>query len=135
MPPTTPAKQPSRQSTSAVNPILTQTDLTFANQRVARYFDGLTEDAPVNEMMYLHTHLVNQNFLSQIEAVVLKTSDCLEQRPRMGVINRLTGLSRQYAKLTNNVTRENAGEILSVLRDIYSICKNVLKAEGKWDLS
>lgn len=119
-----------KPSTSAVNPVLTSTDLTFANPRIAKYFDGLSDDAPVHELMYLHTHIVSQNFLSQIEAVILKTSSCLEERPRAGVINRLAGLSRQYSKLVNSVTRESAPEILSVMKDIYGICKNVLRAEG-----
>lgn len=116
-------------------PLSPQADLSFKNEKINKYFEGLSDVAPENELMYIHTHLVTANFLSEIEAIVLKTAESLETRERTGVKNRLAGLSRQYAKLTNNVTKANAKPILEVLRDIYSVCKNVLKAEGKWTIS
>lgn len=116
-------------------PLSPQADLSFKNEKISKYFEGLSDVAPENELMYIHTHLVKVNFLSEVEAIVLKTAESLETRERTGVRNRLAGLSRQYAKLTNNVTKANAKPILEVLRDIYSVCKNVLKAEGKWNIS
>lgn len=107
---------------------LTQTmpsvDLSFANPGISEYFNAKSDKAPVSELLYLHSHpLVQPNFLGQIESLVNTTADVMEQKSMTGKpVERLTILTAKLGRRLPAVTKENAPEILDIVRDIYRLC-------------
>ena len=103
---------------------MTVVDLSFSNPSIRDYFNSKTDDAPVSELLYLHSHpLVQPNFLGQIESLINRTADLMEQKVMTGKpVERLTILTAKLGRKLPEVTKENAPEILDIIRDIYRLC-------------
>ena len=99
-------------------------DLSFANPDIQDYFNAKSETPPVSELLYLHTHpLIQPNFLGQIEELINVTGDMMEQKAMTGKpIERLTILTTKLGRKLPGITKENAPEILDIIRDIYRLC-------------
>lgn len=98
------------------------------------FFERRSEILPVGELLYIHTHYVENNFLSQIENQILVVAGILNENPKKkGVAIRLVGLAEKFASKINKVDNKSAPEILAILRDIYSICKRIIDQETRED--
>lgn len=103
------------------------TDFTFNNPIIKDFFEGKSEHKPVAEFMYVHTHIVQSNFLTQIEALVLRTNEYfLKTTKKKGIAQNIREASEKLAPLLNNVSEQNASEILDCLKVIYQNCKLAL---------
>ena len=103
-------------------------DMTLANPRIAAFFSHATDEPPTAELLYAHTHMVEDNFLSQIEVFILLADQALTENPRKkGVAQRLVDLSEQLAQALGEITEESAVRILFLLRDILDVCMKVVK--------
>lgn len=78
----------------------------------------------MSELLYLHTHpLVQPNFLGQVESLINQAADVMEQKSMTGKpVERLTILTTKLGRKLPDVTKENAPEILDIVRDIYKLC-------------
>lgn len=102
-------------------------DMTLDNPNIRGYFEGTSTYVPVSEFMYIHTHYVEKNFLSQIESQILLTAVVLSENPKKkGVAQKLTGLAEELATLMNKIDHEAATKILPLLKEIYTICGRIL---------
>lgn len=102
-------------------------DITLNSSVIKNYFEGKTNTPPVAEFMYIHTHLVERNFISEIEEIINKTAEKLIQNPALkSSIKDIENLAQQYAMHTNDINEKSASKILNILRDIYTLCMNVL---------
>lgn len=105
-------------------------DLSLSNPMISDYFERKSEVCPVGELLYVHTHYVEFNFLSQIENQILVVAGILNEEPKKkGVALRLVGLSERLALKLNKIDNKSAPEILSLLREVYGICKRILDSE------
>lgn len=78
--------------------------------------------------MYVHSHLIQENFLSEIEILLnqadlelLKTS----KKPSNAAF-RIKSAAEKMAPLVSNINESNAVEILNLLKVIYSACNSIL---------
>lgn len=109
-------------------------DLSLSNPMILDFFERRSEILPVGELLYIHTHYVENNFLSQIENQILVVAGILNENPKKkGVAIRLVGLAEKFASKINKVDNKSAPEILAILRDIYSICKRIIDQETRED--
>lgn len=77
--------------------------------------------------MYVHTHRIRNNFVEQIEKMVLQTSLIVSQdRKYKAVVEKLFTLTIQLGKQLDEIDEKNAPAILHTLRQIYTVCKNVI---------
>lgn len=99
-------------------------DLSFSNPAIRDYFNSKTEEPPVSELLYLHSHpLIQPNFLGEVEALINNTSEVMVQKSLMGKpVDRLIVLTTKLGRRLPYITNENAPEVLDILRDIYKLC-------------
>lgn len=103
------------------------TDFTFNNPTIRDFFDGKSDHRPVSELIYVHSHFVQNNFLSEIETLILKADVYFSSTTKKrGVADKIRSASERLAELINNVSYETAPEILDVLKQIYLNCKLVI---------
>lgn len=107
-------------------------DFSFANPSIGDYFDAKTDTSPVSELLYLHSHpLIQPNFLGEIEALINTTADLMEQKAMSGKpVERLATMTTKLGRRLPDVTKENAPEILEILRDIYRLCCKLTGIRG-----
>ena len=107
------------------------TDFSFNNQNIKRYFDGDDSYLPERELLYLHTHpLIQPNFLSQIENMVQKSGELLLSRNvKEGShwITELETLCIRIGKTMPDLSLSNPKETLTHLRELYILCNKILK--------
>lgn len=104
------------------------TDFTFKNKNIADFFDGKSDSPPVAEFMYIHTHFIQNNFLSEIEVMINSTTTVLKQsRSKSNTFSaeKIKNLTEQFARKLSAVNDSTASEILFTLREIYKTCKTV----------
>jgi len=105
-------------------------DLSLSNPLILDYFEGKSEVLPVGELLYIHTHYVEHNFLSQIENQILVVAGILNEKPKKkGVAIKLVGLAEKFTTKVNKIDAKSAPEILAILREIYGICKRIIEQE------
>jgi hypothetical protein len=104
-------------------------DFSFNNSEIKAYFEGSNAYVPSAELIYLHSHpLIKPNFLDQMEALILKTTQLIqEKRIKGSVIEKLSTSASKFGAELPNITMENAPTILGHLRDIYKLCTSLLK--------
>jgi hypothetical protein len=103
-------------------------DLSFNNTQIKAYFNGSDSYTPVSELMYIHSHpLVKPNFLDQLEAMILATSELIKAKNIRGsIIDRLTEHAMKFGAELPNINSDNAPKILGHLREVYKICNGLL---------
>jgi uncharacterized protein YfkK (UPF0435 family) len=110
-------------------------DLTFSNPAIKAYFEGTSNDAPIGELIYIHSHYLDNNFLSELEVLINKASIRLSQpdisnKPSTkAVLIKLVECSEKYALLCNSLNldpQNTAAAMLPQLRDIYKLCNIIL---------
>lgn len=110
-------------------------DLTLTNPAIKAYFERTSEDIPIGEFIYVHTHFLEQNFLSDIEVLLNKATLKLNSDPKVAAANssvilKLAEYAQNYAlqcNVINDNIEEAAKEMLINLREIYTLCKVILK--------
>lgn len=103
-------------------------DFTFNNPKIRMYFDGESDFPPTGEFMYVHTHFIENNFLSEIEVLVnLASEELAKPNKKSGVAIKLQSKAEKYGTLIGSLSEETAPQILEVLREIYQLCKTILK--------
>lgn len=105
------------------------TDFSFNNPNIRKYFEGDGTYTPVRELIYLHTHpLVKPNFIDEINNLVTLAGDKLIYRNVPGNSKTVLGLQNLCIKLGEKVTDlnyESANEVLKNLRDLYVLCNKI----------
>ncbi|MNK09967.1 hypothetical protein D3C87_279770 [compost metagenome] len=106
-------------------------DFSFNNPQIKEYFNGSDAYIPTSEFMYIHTHpLVKPNFVDHLESMINRTAILVEKRSIRGaVIDKFTDLAIKLGAELPNVTKETAPVVLSHLREIYKLCKSLLKSD------
>lgn len=103
-------------------------DFTLNNPKIRSYLEGTSDLAPVGELMYIHTHFVQHNFLSELEVMVNMTGEILVQNPnKKGIALKLKSLAERFGVQISSITEKSAPEILATLKQIYQLCKVILK--------
>lgn len=104
-------------------------DFSFSNTQIKAYFEGSDAYVPVSELMYIHSHpLIKPNFLDQLEALILQTSELIKKKNIRGaIIDRLTTHAASFGAELPTITQDNAPKILGHLREVYKICNGLLK--------
>jgi len=104
-------------------------DFSFKNPQILNYFKGSDSYIPSSELIFIHSHpLVKPNFLDEMEAMILRTSQLIDQKSIRGaVIEKLANLAMKFGAELPNINQENAPTILSHLREIYKLCDGLLK--------
>lgn len=102
-------------------------DLSLSNPNVALFFSGKSDVPPVKEFLYVHTHFIQDNFVSQIEKLVLDSDQVLKSHPRAQQLARkYEDLGAQIGSAVENINEETAPIILQQLKTVYDICLEVL---------
>lgn len=107
-------------------------DLTLNNPAIKAFFEKETDEPPVGEFIYVHTHFLSENFLSDIEVIINKTVVKLEQEKlkptgKSAIALKIHDAAEQYALQCNDISEESAPKTLFILREIYQLCSKVLK--------
>ena len=106
------------------------TDLTLSNKLIHDYFEGSNEYTPISELLYIHTHLIPDNFLSQIERLINMTDELVsnpELKIKPKLVHRISNAAEDLGKLLPNVNETTAPTILELLREIYQACGRILE--------
>lgn len=115
-----------------ITSIMPITDLTFNNPNIRLFFEEKTDDPPVGEFMYVHTHVIQDNFLSQLEVLIHTADEILIRNPKKaGVGIRIKSAAERFAKLLGEVDEKIAKNILFELRLIYKLCNVLIASEIK----
>lgn len=106
-------------------------DFSLDNPEIASFFKE-NGPAPVREFLYIHTHPVKVNFLTEIEAMISMTATILlQQQKSTGKVNALPGkmeaLAIKYAGQINEINSKTAPEILATLKEIFRLCDGVIE--------
>lgn len=106
-------------------------DFSFNNQDIKAYFEGDDSNPPYRELVYLHTHpLVQPNFLSEIDQMVKVAGERLSSKdvPSTSTyINKLESLCIELGQSIPELKVENPELTLAIFKDIYILCKDILK--------
>lgn len=107
-------------------------DFSFDNPQISGYFKGSDEYIPTSELIYIHSHpLVKPNFLDDLEYLILRTAQLIEQKNIRGaVIEKFATLAMKFGAELPTINEENAPTILSHLREIYQLCTALLKGNN-----
>jgi len=105
-------------------------DLTFDNGLISSYFEGSNDYVPTSELIYAHTHLIKDSFLSQIERLVNITHEVVSDssvsvKPKL--LNKIVNASEDLGRLIPTVNEDTAPRILELLREIYQACGRILE--------
>lgn len=105
-------------------------DLTFDNKLILSYFEGSDSYVPTSELIYVHTHLIKDSFISQIERLI-KITDQVISDPSISVkpklVHRIVNASEDLGSLLPNVNEDTAPKVLELLREIYQACGRILE--------
>jgi hypothetical protein len=103
-------------------------DFTLNNPKIKSYLEGSSELAPIGELLYVHTHFIEHNFLSEIEVMInLASEELVSSNKKSGVGLKLKSQAETLASQINSITEESAPLILETLRRIYQLCKVLIK--------
>lgn len=102
-------------------------DLSLSNPNILSYLTHKSERPPVGEFMFIHTHYVEGNFVSQIETLILQASEEIAKNSKKkGVAVRLRSLAEKLGTQLAEVNEKNAPGILDTLRQVYTTCIKVV---------
>lgn len=103
------------------------TDFSFNNPLISKYFLGSDDYVPVAEFMYINSHpLIQPNFISQIEVIINETSEYLSRKNmKGGPVSKFVHLAQRLGAVLPAHTEKQAAEALKVLRELYSLCKQI----------
>lgn len=103
-------------------------DLTLNNPKIRSYLDGSSDLAPVGELLYVHTHFIQHNFLSEIEVMInLASEELTGPTKKAGVGLKLKSQAEKLASQINSINEESAPAILETLKQIYQLCRVLVK--------
>lgn len=103
-------------------------DLSFSNQKILDYFEGKNEVLPVGELLYIHTHFIEKNFLSELEIMIAMAGEVfLTDKRKAGVGQKMSSVAERLAVMIHDINEETAKNILPLLRQLYGYCKVILK--------
>lgn len=115
---------------------MSNVDLTFANPAIKDYFEGRTQHPPISEFLHGHNHPAMYTFLNQLEAAVAEMAARInsfdeEQISRLPstFASNLESIFVAISQQVQDVSYKNAAEILSLLRGLYKMCKEVLASD------
>lgn len=107
------------------------TDLTFNNPNIKLFFEEKTDDPPVGEFLYVHTHILQENFLTQLEVLIHVADEILIKNPKKaGVGIKIKSAAERFAKMLGEIDEKAAKEILFELRTIYKLCNVLIDSEA-----
>jgi len=103
-------------------------DFTFKNKFIADYFNGKSEQAPIGELVYLHTHpLITPNFLTEIEQTFLKAGESMKRRNLQGkVLEDVMAIGIKIGQTLPNLTYETAPILLEEFRKLYKLSNEII---------
>lgn len=103
------------------------TDLTLSNPKILAYLAGKSDLAPVGEFLYIHTHPMVKNFLSEIEVLINKANAHLAANPqKKGIAAKFKILGQQLGpQLSQPVSEETAPAVLATVKALYQICEGL----------
>jgi len=110
------------------------TDFTLSNPLIHGYLEGTSDYVPTGELIYVHTHFIQNNFVSQIEKMVAqadlaiqesKDKDLDDGRKVLG--KRMIRATNELLELVPNINIDTAPRVLSVLRDVYRTSKRIIE--------
>ena len=104
------------------------TDFTLNNPLIKDFLEGKSTYVPSGELVYIHTHLIQHNFLSEIEtmlSIAHQVIDTITIKPKW--TNRLLQAYMDLADILPNLNQETAPRILHILKDVYQISKHIIE--------
>lgn len=109
---------------------MTTFDFSLANPKIKAFFEAKEElqvPTPVAELLYVHTHpLIRQNFISDIELIILETANYVEKKKLSGKpIEKLSRLTQKLGELVVALDKSNAEEMLNTLRSVKNLCEKI----------
>lgn len=106
-----------------------ETDFSFNNPAIKKYFEGDGTYVPTRELMYLHTHpLIKPNFIMEIDNLVIQAGNKLIAKNTPGNSKTVTGLQDLCIKLGTSMTDldiKSAEEMLIHLRTLFVLCNKI----------
>jgi len=109
-----------------------ETDFSFNNKNIKKYFEGDSSYIPARELLYIHSHpLIRPNFVYEIDNLVIRAGDKLSSKNIQGTSKWVAELETLCIKLGQSMPDVNIPapeETLKHLRDIYILCNKILKA-------
>ncbi len=113
--------------------VFNKPNLTLSNPNINKFFEADGE-APVREFMYVHTHHIPENFMSDIEVmikVVTEYSSEEEIKAKAGAFQKLAILATEFGSYVNDVNETTAVKILNKLKEIYVLVKRLAPEAAK----
>lgn len=103
-------------------------DFTFNNKMIRDYFEGDNSYLPTSELIYLHEHpLIKHSFLIEMEKLINKTSEFLVKKNYQGaMVNKFINLTISLGAELPTINKQNAPNVLEILRKIYILCNTLL---------
>jgi hypothetical protein len=106
------------------------TDLTLGNPLIRGFMEGSSAYVPTGELIYVHTHLIQKNFLSDIESMVSMVEEINSKKKiKPKFANKLERATVELGGLLPKVSEDTASRILYILRDVYLISKIIISSE------
>lgn len=115
---------------------MTTLDLTLRNPLIEGFFKGTSNYVPSGEFVYIHTHLVSENFLSEIETlirmaceqlIIIKDTDPAAFQAHATKLESLfPGINLLFSLSSSNIDEKNAKRMLFILKDAYQFTMEVL---------
>ena len=97
-------------------------DLSLSNPNVASFLAGTSQEPPVGEFLYIHTHYVPNNFISQIEVKILEfTERVAGDKSKQGRVAKLQSLAEKLGVQLSEVNEKTAPGILDTLRQVWGV--------------
>ena len=101
-------------------------DFTLKNPLIKGFLEGTSEYVPSGELIYVHTHLLAENFLSEIETLVNVANENILSSPKKSKkAKRLVVAAEELAKILPEINETTAPRILYVLRDVYQCLQRI----------
>ena len=103
-------------------------DLSFSNELIKNYFEGSDDYIPVTELIYVHEHpLIKGSFLVELEHTINRTTEELLRTNTKGVVlDKFIDATIKLGAELNDISKENAPNILMHLRTVYQLCNLIL---------
>jgi hypothetical protein len=109
-----------------------QTDFSFSNPSIRKYFDGDDSSAPTRELVYLHSHpLIQPNFVTEINNLVAEAVNKLNAQKVSKTSKWVTELEDLCIKLGRTMPEVKISqpeETLVHLRSLHNLCNKIMKA-------
>lgn len=103
-------------------------DFTLNNPKIKTYLEGTSEFSPVGELVYIHTHFIENNFLSEIEVMINIADEILSKNSnKKAQAFKLRAYAEKFgSQISQGVNEETSPGILETLRSIYQLTKTII---------